>query len=178
MKRLRIQTQRGKDGKRGGWRVFWPIWLLFSLLIGLFGFNLLEPYLEDLPRRSDVPVIALGAGKDLQISQNSLQRGEIHLFDAANAAQRIQFLVQRANDNVIHTAIATCRSCIRSGKAHYARNGEFICGQCEHAMRFEISKSNEHSENCIMPEIPHSVSNGMVIIRASDVRAIFDRASQ
>jgi len=176
MKPIRGQKRKANNGNRAGWRAFWPAWLLFALLIGLFGFNLVGPYLEDLPKRSDVPVTRVNSGHDLDIASGSLEPGKLHLFETVASGQKIQFLVQRTHDGVVHAALATCRSCIRSRTSHYARNGEYFCGQCKHAMRFETDESD--NQRCPMPEIPHSESNGMLTVRESDIMAISDRMSQ
>ena len=92
MKPTRGQKRQANNGNRSGWRVFWPAWLLFALLIGLFGFNLVGPYLEDLPKRSDVPVTRMNSGDDLHIAIGSLEPGKLHLLETVASGQKIQFL--------------------------------------------------------------------------------------
>jgi hypothetical protein len=147
-----------------------------AFLIGVFGFNLLTEYIDDLPKRSDVNAKALGPDKDLQLETSSLTAGELHLFEAAVAGQTFSFVVQRTNDSIIHVAVATCRSCSRSGKPNYARKGDYYCGECKRAMRFEPHGEGDMHENCVMLGIPHSESNGILTVRARDVKAEFDSA--
>jgi hypothetical protein len=143
-------------------------------LIGLFGFNLSTQYIDDLPERSDVYVKALGPDQDLRVEISSLNSDELHIFQAAVAGRKVSFVVKRTHDNIVHVAVATCRSCSRSAKLAYARKGEYYCGECKRTKRFESRSGGDASENCAMPEIPHSESNGILTVRASDVKAAFD----
>jgi hypothetical protein len=158
-------------------RALLPVWIISSFVFALLVAVLIKQYLDNRPQRSDVAVASLDPGVDLSISAQSLARGSIHLYAIKSSGQELRFLIQRTNENVIHVAAATCRSCYRSSQLHYAHHGVFYCGQCRQAMHCETRDPGLH-DGCSMPEIPHSESKGNLIVRASDVKATYDTEFQ
>ena len=155
------------------WRALLPVWIICAFLFALFAAVFIKQYLDARPQRSDVSATSLDSGLDLSLSTASLSSGSIHLFTIKSSGQELRFLVQKTSDNVVHVAAATCRSCNRAYQQHYAHRGTFYCGRCREAMHFETRDPNSHS-GCSMPEIPHSETGGVVLVRASDVKAAYE----
>lgn len=156
------------------WRALLPVWIICGFMLALFAAVFIKQYLDYRPQRGDVPVTPIDSGQDLSISTASLPRGSIHLYAIKSSGQDLRFLVQRTSDNVIHVATATCRSCNRASQQHYAHRDTFYCGRCREAMHFETRDPNSRN-GCSMPEIPHSESGGVVLVRISDVKAISEK---
>lgn len=156
-------------------RALLPFWIICAFVFVLFAAVIVKQYIDNRPRHSDVAVAPLGSGQDLSIKIASLSRGSIRLYAVKSSGQELRFLVQRTNDDVIHVAAAACRSCKRSSQLHYAHNGVFYCGECRQPMHFETREPSSR-DGCSMPEIPHSESGGVLVVRASDVKTTFDKA--
>lgn len=154
-------------------RALIPVWIICSFLFALIVAALFKQYLEDRPQRSDVAVESVRDGQDVSISTARLSPGSIRLYALKSSGQELRFLVQRTKENTVQVAAATCRSCRRSPQPHYAHHGAFFCGQCRQAMHVETRDPGTH-EGCSMPEIPHSESKDALLVRTSDVKAIFE----
>ena len=92
-----------------------------------------------------------------------------------NTGRKMRFVVQRKRD-IVHVAAASCHACAQSKKSHFARKGELICGECKHPMRFEDIPAATSDERCAMPAIPYEQSGDMILIKSSDVKAVFGKA--
>ena len=155
-------------------RALLPVWIICGFMLALFAAVFIKQYLDNRPQRSDVAVTSLDSGQDMSISAASVSRGSIHLYAIKSSGQELRFLVQRTSDNAIHVAAATCRSCNRASQQHYAHRGTIYCGRCREAMHFETRDPNSR-DGCSMPEIPHSETGDVVLVRASDVIATYEK---
>lgn len=156
-------------------RALLPVWIICSFMLALVVAGFIKLYLDGRPRSSDVAAVSLGPAKDLAVSISSLSRQSIHLYTIKSSEQELRFIVQRTNNNVLRVGAATCRVCRRSSQLHYAHEGVFYCGQCREEMHFE-GHGPSSREGCSMPEIPHSETEGVLLVRASDVKATYDKA--
>jgi uncharacterized membrane protein len=141
-------------------------------------FVFVREYREDLPQKSDVSVVALAEGQNLHLDQRNLSSPQLHLFEASTSGQKVKFLVQRTPDQIVHVAVASCRACYKNRSSHYAKNGEMICGKCEHSMNFESKGQQANTNHCALVEIPHSESDHDVAVLVRDVLAEAARLSQ
>lgn len=173
MSATRIHLQRSTS-RTATLRAFFPVVMMCGAMLTLFVIALGKQLLEDRSPRSDVPMITVRQGQDIRLRAEEVSDGGVHLFEIAGGGQRARFLVQRVG-SVVHVGAASCRACARSGTSHYSRKGEFFCGQCKHAMRFETVPAPNSDERCTMPEIRHSYSGGFILIQAADVKAVFDK---
>jgi uncharacterized membrane protein len=142
-----------------------------TLLLLFAAYVLVGEYRADLPQKSDTPVVALAEGQNVHIDSRKLGSGQQHLFEAKATGQDVKFIVERTPDQVVHVAVASCSSCYRNRKSHYARNGKLICGQCKEAMDFESKGRQARTDHCALVEVPHSESDGEVAVLVRDVVA-------
>jgi uncharacterized membrane protein len=154
-----------------GWHVLWPVWAICTILLLFAVFVFVREYREDLPQKSDIPVVALGEGQNLHLDPRNLSSPQLHLFEASASGQKVKFIVQRTPDQIVHVAVASCRACYRNRSSHYAKNNELICGKCEEAMDFESKGKQMRANHCALVEIPHSESDRDVAVLAHDVLA-------
>jgi hypothetical protein len=174
MSHIRLQRRLSHSGIASK-RALLPVWIICSFMFALILAVFVKQYLDERPQHSDVTVRFLDPVQDLTISPTALSRGSIHLYSIKSSGQELRFLVQKTNENVIRVAAATCRSCKGSSQLHYAHDGVFYCGKCRQAMHVETGQPSSRG-GCSMPEIPSSEPNGMLLVRASDVRAAYEKA--
>ena len=69
-------------------------------------------------------------------------------YEASASGQKVKFVVQRAQDKVVHVALASCSACYRSKNPHYALNGKMMCGKCKDAMDFALKGQKADVNHC------------------------------
>ena len=173
-----ITRKHPKSSHNGDWNVLWPVWALCTILLAFGIFVIVRQYREDLPQKSDIPVVALGEGQNLHLDPRSLSSPQLHLFEASASGQKVKFIVQRTPDQIVHVAVASCRACYKNRNSHYAKNGEMICGKCEEAMDFESKERQARTNHCALVGIPHSESDHDVAVLVRDVLAEAAKLSQ
>ncbi len=162
---------RSKPPHGGDWRPFRPALALCSGLLLLVVYGFVRETIADRPPQSNVPVVVLGHDKVLHLDPTKLQPSQIHLFEADASGQKVKFIVERIQNNTIHVALASCRTCYRSRDRHYTRNGEMICSECNAPMAFEPKHSISGSRSCALVEIPHTETARDVAVLTRDVLA-------
>ena len=158
--------------------MLWPVWALCTILLAYGIFVIVRQYREDLPQKSDIPVVALGDGQNLHLDPRNLSSPQLHLFEASASGQKVRFMVQRTPDQIVHVAVASCRACYRNRSFHYAKNNELICGKCEEAMDFESKVEKTSANHCALVGIPHVESDHDVAVLVRDVLAEAAKLSQ
>ncbi len=171
MSNHRIRVNRSKLPRRGDWYTLWPVWALCAVPILMLTFAAIREYRASLPQKSDVPLVALRDGQDLHIDAGKLNSGQLNLFEASASGQKVKFIVERTQNKSVHVALASCRACYHSHNPHYARKGEMICGKCNESMAFESKGQKAGTNNCTLPEIPHTETDRDVVVLARDVLA-------
>jgi len=166
-----INRKHPRPSRHGDWHLLWPVWAICTILLLFGAFVIVREYREDSPQKSDIPAIALFEGQNLHLDQNKLRSTQLHLFEVNAAGKAVKFIVQRTPDQIVHVALASCKACYRNRDAHYARNGEMICGQCKESMDFESKGRQPRANHCALVEVPHEESNGDVAVLARDVLA-------
>src|ERR1035438_2067687 len=159
-----ITHKHPKSSHKGDWKVLWPVWALCTILLAYGIFVIVRQYREDLPQKSDIPVVALGEGQNLHLDPRNLSSSQLHLFEASASGQKVKFIVHRTPDQIVHVAVASCRACYKSQSLHYARNGVMVCGKCEHSMNFESKGRQANTNHCALVEIPHTESDRDVAV--------------
>ena len=104
-----ITRKHPRSRRKGDWTLLWPVWAICSILVIFAVFVFVREYREDLPQKSDIPVVALGEGQNLHLNPRNLSSPQLHLFEASASGQKVKFIVQRAPDQVVHVAAASCR---------------------------------------------------------------------
>ncbi len=167
----RIKPAKQSLTSRETWHVLWPVWAICSVLL-LFGvFVVVREYLMELPKKSDVPVVAVSDGQNLRLETNKLSLGKLHLFEVSTSGEKVKVAVQRAGDGTVHVALASCRSCYRNRDHHYAKQGQMMCGKCNMTMKFESKDQKADTNSCALVEIPHTETNGDIAVLTRDVIA-------
>ncbi len=167
-----IHAKRPKTPKRGDWYALWPVWALCGGLLLFVAFALVWQYIAGLPPKSDIPVVALEGGRDLHIDPSKVVSQQLHLFEARASGQKVKFIVERTQDNIVHAALASCRTCYRSRDRHYAAQGKMMCGECNMPMNF-VSRGKQASTNsCALVEIPHAETDRDITVLTRDVLAM------
>ncbi len=166
-----IRAKRLKMPKRGDWHALWLVWAMCGGLLLLFTVAVVWQYMAGLPPKSDMSVVALDGGRDLHLDPGQLVSQQLHLYEARTSGQKVKFVVDRTQDNIVHSALASCRICYRSRDRHYAKQGKMMCGECNMPMNF-VSKGKQASANsCALVEVPHAESDHDIAVLARDVLA-------
>ncbi len=171
MSNHRIHPRHSKAPSRGNWYVLWPVWALCGGLALLFVFALARTYIAYLPQKSDIPVVAVGNGQDLHMDPRKLVAQQLHLFEARASGQKLKFIVERTQDNVVHAALASCKTCYRSHNRHYAKNGQMMCAECNNQMNFDTKDRKTGANGCALVDIPHTETNDSITVLVRDVLA-------
>ncbi len=178
MSNRRIRVRHTKTSRWGDWHTLWPVCALCAGLLLLFALGIVQVYLTDLPRKSDIPVVVLGHGQDLHLDPTKLRSSELHLFEANASGKKMKFIVERTKDNTIHTALASCQLCYRSHDRHYAKQGRMICGECNGPMDYESKDRQVGTNSCTLVEVPHTETDRDITVFARDVIAQAARQPQ
>ena len=171
MSSRRIRVKHTTTPRRGGWYALWPVWALCAVLLLMVAFGAVWDYLASRPQKSDIPLVALGDGRDLHLDPGNLKPGQLHLFEASASGRKVKFLVERTKEKAVHVALASCRACYRSHDLHYAKNGEMICGKCKEPMVFESKSRTAGANKCDLAEVPHTETNRDVVVLTRDILA-------
>ncbi len=173
MSNHRIKRAKQSLTSREIWHVLWPVWAICSVLL-LFGvFVAVREYQAELPKKSDIPAVAVSEGQDLHLETSKLSSGQLHLFEVSTSGEKVKVkvAVQRTGDGIVHVALASCRACYRNRDHHYAKQGQMMCGKCNMTMKFESKDEKADTNSCALVEIPHTASNGDIAVLTSDVIA-------
>ena len=178
MSHHRIKRVQPVSNSRGAWYVPWPVWAIcmFLLLVGVVA--VVQEYRAELPKRGDINVIAVSAGKDLRLDASKLNSRDLHLFEVSSSGKKVKIVVQRTDDKTVHVALASCRACFRNRDHHYAKQGQMICGKCNGPMKFESKNRMADTNSCALVEIPHTETNGDLAVVTRDVIAQTERLPQ
>jgi uncharacterized membrane protein len=166
-----IHPKRLTTPKRGDWYALWPVWALCGGLVLLLAFGLGWEYVANLPPKSDIPVATLDDGRDLHMDPRKLVSEQLHVFEAHASGQKLKFIVERTQDNVVHAALASCKTCYRSRDRHYAAKGKMMCGECNMPMNFVTQGKQTSTNSCALVEVPHTETKENITVLVRDVLA-------
>ncbi len=171
MSHHRIKRVQSVSSSRGAWYVLWPVWAIctFFLLLGVF--FVVQEYRAGLPKKSDVHVIAMSEGQDLNLDSSKLNSRDLHLFEVSSSGEKVKIAVQRTDDRTVRVALASCRACYRNRDHHYAKQGQMMCGKCDGPMKFESKDQKAGTNSCALVEIPHTEKDGNIAVSAREVLA-------
>ena len=119
------------------------------------------------------PATVLAEGQDVKVATGDLLKNEARLFAVPLVSNdKTEFFIERATDDNITVAFASCRKCYQSG--HYRQGGQIFCGRCNAPMeRLAQGKVPASGSDCTQVPIPFEMSGGTVLIRASAVQEAF-----
>lgn len=169
-RRLGRRQQRIQELSRKGWWV-WAI--LASLLLvvwgGAGGFAWWS--IRRASASDHLPAIALEPNHDFVYDLSKLESGQSRFFTyPVNSSERAKLLLNRDSDGTVRTAFATCTTCYSFRGQHYLKQGQFICGQCQNAMRIGDQKERmTQDKGCVAVPVPFSVENNKVTVRATAI---------
>ncbi len=165
----RAAGRKDKTGSRA-WQM-WPLWLICGVLVAIMLVVLALVVREDLSQKDDVSETELSAGQDLQIALDHLVVGRLYLFSyPGDQGHRIRFVIQRTADGAVHTNMASCQACYRSGHPHYSHNGQMICGMCNDPMHRPDEKGlTLEQKQCALDSLPHSIHDNQVVVSAQSI---------
>ena len=178
MSNHRIKNMHPGASSRNGWYVLWPVWAICAFLLSLGVFAVVREYRAELPKKSDVPVIAMSEGQDLRLDANKLNSRDLLLFEVSSSEEKVKIAVQRTDDKIVHFALASCRACYRNRDHHYAQQGQMMCGKCNMPMKFELKDQKADTNSCALVEIPHTEKDGNIAVLARDVLAQAQKVPQ
>ena len=171
MSNHRIKRAKQSLTSRETWHVLWPVWAICSVLLSLGVFVAVREYQAELPKKSDIPTVAVSEGQDLHLESSKLSSGQLHLFELSTSGEKVKVAVQRAGDGAVHVALASCRACYKNRDHHYAEKGKMMCGKCNMTMNFESKGQKADRNSCALVEIPHTETNGDIAVLTRDVIA-------
>ncbi len=115
----------------------------------------------------NLPAIALEAGENFVYDLARLESGQTRFFTyPASSSERSKLLVQRDYNGELRAAFASCIACYAFRGEHKLKQGQFMCGRCQHSMR--IGDQNERlspDKGCVAVPVPFSVENNKVVVR-------------
>jgi len=171
MSNHRIKRTKQSLTSRESWHVLWPVWTLYGVLLSFGVFVVIRQYLMELPKKSDISVVAVSDGPPLHLETSKLSSGQLHLFEVSTSGEKVKLAVQRAGDGTVHVALASCRACYRNRDHHYAEKGKMMCGKCSGPMNFESEHEKANTNSCALVEIPHTETNGDIAVWTREVIA-------
>jgi len=155
-------------------RKSWGAWaLLAGLLLLVWGGAAGYGYwsFRKLTASDHLPEIALQANNDLVYDLSKLEPGQSRFFTyPTSSSDRSKVLVNRDSDGIVRAAFATCTTCYSFRGQHHLKEGQFMCGQCQTAMR--IGDRNERmtaDKSCVAVPVPFSVESNKVVVRAQAI---------
>lgn len=173
-----IRAKRLQTPQRGDWYALWPVWAICGGLSLLAAFALVWQYVANLPQKSDIPVVVLDGGRDLQLEPSKLVSQQLHLFEARASGQKVKFVVERTQEKSVRVALASCRTCYRSRDRHFAKNGQMTCGECNMPMTFESKDRKAGTNSCALVELPHTETDRDITVLTRDVLAMAAKQPQ
>ena len=178
MSNHRIKRVQSVLSSRGAWYVLWPVWSICAFLLLLGVLVVVREYQAELPKKSDIHVIAVSEGQDLRLDSKKLDSRDLHLFEVSSSGKKMKIAVQRTDDKSVHVALASCRACYRNRDHHYAKQGQMMCGKCNGPMKFESKDRRADPNNCTLVELPHTEKDGNIAVLARDVLAQVQKLPQ
>lgn len=178
MSNHRIKRSQSVSNSRGALYVLWPVWAICAFLLLLCVVVVVREYRADLPKKSDIHVIAVSEGQDLHLGSNKLDSRDLHLFEVSSSGEKVKIAVQRTDDRTVHVALASCRACYRNRDHHYAKQGQMMCGKCSMTMKFESKNQKADTNSCALVEVPHTEKEGDITVSTGDVLAQAQRLPQ
>lgn len=118
-----------------------------------------------------LPAIELQANQDFTYDLSKLENGQTRFFTyPASSSERSRLLLNRDQDGKVRTAFASCTTCYSFRGQHHLKEGQFICGQCQTAMRIADQKERVTSDKgCVAVPVPFSVEKDKVTVRSQDI---------
>ena len=117
-----------------------------------------------------LPAIELQAGQDFVYDLSKLDPGQSRFFTYPTKSQRSKLLVNRDPDGVVRAAFASCTTCYSFRAQHHLKEGRFICGQGQTAMRIGDQKEGVTPEKgCVAVPVPFSVDHNKLTVRAQAI---------
>jgi len=178
MSNHRIKRVQSVLSSRGAWYVLWPVWSICAFLLLLGVLVVVREYQAELPKKSDIRVMAVSEGQDLSLDTNKLDSRDLHLFEVSSSGEKVKIAVQRTDDKTVHVALASCRACYRNRDHHFAKQGQMMCGKCNGPMKFESKDQKADTNSCALVEIPHTEKDGNIAVLARDVLAQVQKPTQ
>jgi uncharacterized membrane protein len=162
-RRLRVLSRRS-----------WVAWallagLLFAIWGGASGFVWWT--IRKASASDHLLAVDLQSKQDFRYDLRKLEPGQSRIFTyPISASERSRVLLNRDTDGVIRTAFASCTTCYSYRRQHYLKEGKFMCGQCQTAMRIGDQKERMTRDNgCVAVPVPFAVENNEVMVRAQAI---------
>ena len=152
-------------------------WGAWALLAGLFfaiwggASGIVWWTIRKASASDHLPAVDLQSNQDFLYDLRKLEPGESRFFTyPVSASERSRLLLNRDADGVIRTAFASCTTCYSFRRQHYLKEGKFMCGKCQTAMRIGDQKERMTRDNgCVAVPIPFAVENNEVVVRAQAI---------
>lgn len=157
-------------------RQSWRVWALIAgVLLVVWGTAAgFAFWSERKASASDnLPAIVLEAGENFVYDLARLESGQTRFFTyPTSSSERSRLLVQRDSDGEIRTAFASCIACYAFRGEHKLKQGQFMCGRCQHSMRLGDQKERlTPDKGCVAVPVPFSVENNKVVVRPDAITA-------
>lgn len=169
-RRLVRRQQRIQELSRKSWRV-WAILAGLLLVVwgGAGGFAWWS--IRRASASDHLAAIALEPKQDFVYDLSKLESGQSRFFTyPASSSERAKLLLNRDSDGVVRTAFASCTTCYSFRGQHYLKQGQFICGQCQNAMRIGDQKERmTQDKGCVAVPVPFAVENNKIVVQAQAI---------
>ena len=151
-------------------RQSWRVWAIIAgALLAVWGTAAWFAISQERKERAsdNLPEIVLQAGENFVYDLARLESGQTRFFTyPASSSERSRLLVQRDSNGQIRTAVASCIACYAFRGEHKLKQGQLMCGRCQHSMR--VGDQNERlapDNECVAVPVPFSVENNKVVVR-------------
>jgi uncharacterized membrane protein len=171
MSHHRIKSKSGGYSLRKDWRIFWPVIAVLALPLILSALVMVKTSWTTSPQR-------VTADRDLHLDFAKLHPDRLHFFDTSVSSQRVRFVIERTQDNVIHVAVAACKFCYRERRSNRVQDGAVMCGRCKGPMNFASTKTEGRANSCDLSEIPHQQTQQSLIVSVHDITQTISRLAQ
>ena len=111
-----ISRKHPKPSNDGDWHLRWPVWAISTILLLFDVFVIVREYREDSPQKSDIPIIVVSEGQNLNMEQSKLRSQQPHLFEASASGLKVKLVVQRTPDQIVYVCRQTGDYSARNAK--------------------------------------------------------------
>lgn len=116
------------------------------------------------------PVVATAGPSSVTIPVAELDSGQAKFYEYKTADKKtVRFFVMKSSDGVYRAALDACDVCYRAKKGYFQQGDDMICRKC--GRHFPSTKINEVEGGCNPVGLPRTLSDGKVVIAASELEA-------
>ncbi|HEY3309091.1 MAG TPA: DUF2318 domain-containing protein [Desulfuromonadaceae bacterium] len=105
----------------------------------------------------------------ITVPVSKLADGKARFYKLEDGGKEITFFAVKASDGSYKTAFDACDSCYRAKKGYEQQGDKLNCNNCN--QKFAINRLGPNATGgCNPGYLPHQLSNGIILIKADDLK--------